>query len=229
MSIRETIVVLVLIAGCGAGTSYVYAPEGAKLETGSLSTEFKIPPEEPKGDVRVQSNGITEIEAGGRKIPVVQIRLTVANNSDTTPWTVDTREQLLDIPRAGRATPMFANTDRGTGPVLTVPRLDQRIIDLYFPLPTGVHDAKDLENFDLLWQVHTGPRLVAERTSFDRISIEPEVTTDLYAGWGPYWWYDPYYPSYSYLYSRPYYSRPYIRSPNHIIVTRPGRGHYRSL
>ncbi|MDB4960206.1 MAG: uncharacterized protein JWP01_205 [Myxococcales bacterium] len=224
MSIRESIVVLGLVAACGSGTSYIYAPEGADITAGSVSTEFQIPPEEPRGEVRVQSGGITEINSDGQKIPMMHLRLSVANNSDQNPWTVDTREQLLDIPGRGRATPRFVNTDRDRGPLLQVPRLDQRVIDLYYPLPPGVTDPDDLDGFDLVWQVRTGPRLVAQRTSFGRVNIEPEVYPSLYAGWGSYWWYDPFYPSYGYI-----YTQPYIRSPNHIIVTRPGRGTYHRL
>jgi hypothetical protein len=225
MSIRPSILVLGLAAACGSGTKYIYAPEGANLSEGSLTSELQIPPEQPRGEVKVQSGGITELNTDGQKTPVMHVRLTVANNSDQNPWTVDTREQLLDIRGRGRAAPIVINTDRDRGPLIQIPRLDQRIIDLYYPLPPDVEKPDQLADFDLIWQVRTGPRLVAQRTSFGRVSIEPEVDPTLYAGWGSYWWYDPFYPSYM----GGYYSRPYIRSPNHIIVTRPGRGTYRSL
>ena len=63
-----------------------------------------------------------------------------------------------------------------------------------------------LPHFDLVWRVDTAARAVAQRTSFDRESDTSQGAgyavgygspywypyDYAYGGWGPYWWYDPF-------------------------------------
>jgi len=76
-------------------------------------------------------------------------------------------------------------------------------------LPDTVRSESQLPKFDLLWQVNTPERTVASRTSFDRMDKAPEVAYatpvgwPLWAGYGPYWWYDPFYPRVVFVHSRP--------------------------
>lgn len=207
-----------LVAGC-ASHSYLYAPEGAQASAeGRPVTRILIPQEEPRGEVRVESFGMTTLEAASadRQIDALHVRLTVGNDVGAGPFTVDTREQLLEIRGQGRSRPIFVNTDRASLPIIEIPRREQRVLDLYYPLPATIDDAEDLGQFDLLWQVDTGARTVAERTPFGRIEVEPEAldASSLYAGWGAYWWYDPFYPRHSFPYRQPVI----VRGPGPVVV-----------
>jgi hypothetical protein len=125
---------------------------------------------------------------------------------------------------------MYVNTDVQTLPTITIARGQRRVLDLYFPLPATIQCDTNLPRFELLWNVNTAAREVASRTSFDRIEREDnEVTTQydswpLWAGYGPYWWYDPLYPRVVFVHSRPIVIRDH-RAP--VSVGRFG-GHFRA-
>lgn len=86
------------------------------------------------------------------------------------------------------------------------------------------------------WQVQTPARLIASSTTFDRIAQEPayayaEPVWPYWAGYGPYWWYDPLYPSAVFVHSRPVFharGRVFVDhfdgrfAPGHVHVA--GRG-----
>jgi hypothetical protein len=154
---------------------------------------------------------------------VMHVRMAVSNDSDATPWIVDSREQLIEVEGRGRSGPVFVNGDRATLPVVQIARRDQRVFELYYPLPEGTTTADDLASFQLLWQVRTGQRLVGQRTSFDRTSLEPAY--DVY-GFGPYWWGDPFWYS-GYGFTLVNNDRPsVIRNQPRVIASRQSRGSY---
>lgn len=216
------------IFACG-GPSYVYTPQTANAVTSGLpAARTPIPQEQPQGAVEVTSYGTTQLQQADARVPALHVRMVVTNDGDSTPWTLDTRQQTVEIPGEGRATPMFANADVQTLPNLTIARGERRVIDLYFPLPATIQDDAHLPRFEMLWQVTTPARTVASRTSFDRIEREPvEVaygtSWPLWAGYGPYWWYDPFYPRVVFIHTRPIVIRDHRA---HVVVGRFG-GHFR--
>jgi hypothetical protein len=122
----------------------------------------------------------------------------VTNDGDDTPWRIDTSQQVIEIPGEGRSAPMYVNTDVQTSPHITIARRERRILDLYYPLPSTINKDSELPHFEMLWQVETGARTVSSRTPFDRVRPEPDTysygtTWPLWAGYGPHWWYDPFY------------------------------------
>jgi hypothetical protein len=205
---------LLVLAACASTPEF--APEGARISaSGALVQRVAVPPEQPRGEVRIESIGLSRMDAGGGELQALHLRMTVSNDGDPTAWTVDSRQQLVDI--AGRRTaPLYANSDRDSLPLLRIGMRDQRVLDLYYPLPPGVDDD-DLAGFDLLWSVSTGQRKVAQRTPFGRVEREPYPTGPMYAGWGPFWWHDPYYGFYGprvVIRTRPVI----IRTPSHHAV-----------
>lgn len=198
--------------GCAGNADYVYRPEtmNATTQAGLPAARTPIPQERPQGAIELVSYGVTELRGDTAKIQVLHVRAIVMNDGDDVPWTLDTTQQLVEIPGEGRSRAMFVNSDVGTLPNATIARHERHVLDFYFPLPDTVRNASELARFDVLWQVNTPARTVASRTSFDRISVEPEVTYSdvqpwpLWAGWGPYWWYDPVYPSDVFAHSHPY-------------------------
>jgi hypothetical protein len=202
--------VLTGVMGCAGTSNYVYTPDTANATAAGLpAVRTPIPQERPQGAIEVTSYGITELRRDGNDVPALHVRTIVTNDGDDTPWTLDTTQQLVEIPGEGQSRAMFVNADVGTLPNVTIPKHERRVLDYYFPLPDTIHKESQLARFELLWQVNTPERTVASRTSFDRVEKQPEVeyaTTagwPLWAGYGPYWWYDPFYPRVVFLHSHP--------------------------
>jgi hypothetical protein len=206
MRVHPAVLALGALSLFACENHYVYAPAtntGADV-AGRPASQVSIPPEAPRGDVRVATFGISELEAQGKsdepKVQSLHLRMIVANNS-AAPWTVDTRAhtraQKLVLPDRGESGPAFASADAGTPPPLvTIPAGGKRTIDLFFPLPEDMAKASQLPAFDAVWTVQTDARPVTERIPFERLQVEPA-----YAGaydwdyWGAPYWYDPlYYP-----------------------------------
>jgi hypothetical protein len=212
--------------GCAANSDYVYQPDTANATAAGLpAARTPIPQEAPQGAIEVTSYGVTQLRRDDMTIPALHVRAIVTNDGDARPWTLDTTQQLVEIPGEGRSRPIFVNADVGTLPNVSIGLHERRVIDLYYALPDTVRSASHLPRFDLLWQVNTATRSVASRTSFDRMDREPEVATGVdvapwpvWAGFGPYWWYDPFYPRVVFLHARPYH----LRGTGRVVVGRFG-------
>ena len=210
-SLGATGLVIASLVGCAENSRYVYQPDTANATAAGLpAARTPIPQERPQGAIEVVSYGVADLQRDGTAIPALHVRAIVTNDGDDTPWTLDTTQQLVEIPGEGQSRAIFVNADIGTLPNVAIGRHERRVLDLYFALPDTMHKASELPRFDLLWQVNTPARVVASRTSFDRVDREPagygyEATTawPLWAGWGPYWWYDPFYPRVVFVHSRP--------------------------
>ena len=191
----------ILLAGtlcaCGATDEYVYRPEQPTVNvSGTPAQQYAIPPEAPTGNVRVASTGVVTLRGDdGREITAIHVRLVADDEGDALPWTVDVSQARLQIAGAGESLPLFVNTDQA-GTQITVGQHQRRVVDFYFPPPRGVTSNEQLPTFDFLWTVRTPTRAIADRTSFTREKLAPpETEAALYTGWGPVWWYDPWYPS----------------------------------
>jgi hypothetical protein len=199
------------VLGCAGTSDYVYRPDSANAtEAGLPAARTAIPQERPQGAIEVTSYGITELQRGDSRIPALQVRAVITNDGDDTPWTLDTTQQLVAIPGEGQSRAMFVNSDVNTLPNVTIARHERRVLDFYFPLPDTIRSESQLPKFELLWQVNTPERTVASRTSFDRLEKAPAVAYErvpigwpLWAGYGPYWWYDPFYPRTVFIHTRP--------------------------
>lgn len=206
--------------GCAGTSDYVYQPDTANATAAGLpATRTAIPQEAPTGAIEVTSYGVTRLQRDGVNVPALHVRAVVTNDGDDQPWTLDTTQQLVEIPGEGRSRAIFVNADIGTLPNVTIARHDRRVLDLYFALPDTIRSASKLPRFDLLWQVNTPARVVASRTSFERVDREPQVAYEaapwpLWAGYGPYWWYDPFYPSVVFIHARPFR----FHGNGHVVV-----------
>lgn len=204
MSIRAWLgaVALAGMFGCAGSASYIYQPDSSNAVAAGLpAARTPIPQEAPQGSIEVVSYGVTDLSRADAKIPVLHVRAIVTNDGDDHPWTLDTSQQMVEIPGEGQSRAMYVNADIGTLPHVTIARHERRVLDFYFPLPQTIRGASGLPHFEMLWQVSTPARVVASRTSFDRVDRSPDTEVavvpaawPLWAGYGPYWWYDPYYP-----------------------------------
>jgi hypothetical protein len=227
----RTLGVLVAVVGATACAEhqYVYEPDvpNAHAPSGLPATRVAIPQEQPQGAVELTSYGMTQLNADGRGVAALHVRMIVTNDGDATPWQVDTTQQLLAIPGEGRSRAMFVNSDVHTMPIVAIGQHERHVIDLYYPLPGPIQNATRLPRFEVMWQVDTAARRVASRTDFDRVDIQPGnayVYSSTYgypydywpawAGWGPYWWYDPYFPTVGFVHGRTWVGR----APGHVAV-----------
>jgi hypothetical protein len=214
------------ILGCAGTSDYVYRPDSANAtEAGLPAARTAIPQERPQGAIEVTSYGITEVQRGDARIPALHVRAVVTNDGDDTPWTLDTTQQLVAIPGEGQSRAIFVNSDVNTLPSVSIARHERRVLDFYFPLPDTIRGESQLPKFELLWQVNTSERTVASRTSFDRFDKAPDVAYapvpvgwPLWAGYGPYWWYDPFYPRVVFVHARPIV----VRGTGRVTVGRFG-------
>ena len=227
---RAGLAVIAGMLGCAGTSDYVYRPDSANAtEAGLPASRTPIPQERPQGAIEVTSYGITELQRDDAKIPALQVRAVITNDGDDTPWTLDTTQQVVEIPGEGQSRAIFVNSDVNTLPSVTIARHERRVLDFYFPLPATIRSESQLPKFELLWQVNTPERTVASRTSFDRFDKAPNVAYEtvpvgwpLWAGYGPYWWYDPFYPRVVFVHARPIV----IRGTGRVTVGRfDGRFH----
>jgi hypothetical protein len=224
-----SVLLLTAIVGCAA-TDYVYSPESANtmMSNSIPASRTQIPPEQPKGSVEVASFGVTALSVNQEKVPAVHVRMVVSNDGDPATWRVDATQQLIELPGQGQSAPLYVNSDvQPVDKTVPVGMREKRTIDLYYPLPATVNTEGELPEFDMLWNVDTGTRPIAQRTSFDR--LEPQyydywdypygTSWPMWAGYGPYWWYDPF-PYYGVSYVNP---RPIVHGGGHGSTVHVGQ------
>jgi hypothetical protein len=226
--------ILLAAGGCGSA-EFVFRPTEQVTATtdGYPTARYPVPPESPRGTVYVTSFGFTQADLWhtGQRTLLLHLRLTASNDGGTQAWTVDTREQLIQIPGFGLSGPTLVNSEPVAGAVVTVPAAQKRTIDLYYAPPATVASPEKLPPFDLLWKVQTDQRLVAQRTPFEKDKIEPLASAYnspvvLDVGWGPFWWYDPFYPGIAF-YPPVIINRVYPRvvaQPPRAVAASPWRG-----
>jgi len=201
-----------MLAACAPNYTYQPAEHATGSIGGHVAADYQIPPAAPQGDVRLASFGLGELapaKGSADSAQALHLRMVVSNNGQQ-PWTVDTRDQKLDIKGSGPVAPAFSTTREGNAdlPLVTVAPGSKRVIDLFFPLPPTQQSAGTIPEFDAIWNVHAGAQDVVERTPFDRLKIEPAYDPALapeygfYGDWGGPFWYDPMYPD---AFSRPWY------------------------
>jgi hypothetical protein len=171
-----------------ASRAYVYEPvTTTSAEVGGRpAARYRIPLVRPEGDAQLVSFGVAEVKPADSDEPptrVLAMRLIVANRSEQS-WTVDARVQALVFDDGQEATPMYALALGGSPPMVDVPAGESRAIDLLFPLPRGVEEARDLPRFDAVWSVRTSQHVVTGRTPFARNAVMPAAYADVAA---PFW------------------------------------------
>ena len=82
---------------------------------GRPASLFSVPPESPRGSVRVASYGFARLQlhedTGAPDLSAVHVRLIVDDDSDAG-WWLDTREQRLDLKGHGQSVAAYAAVDR---------------------------------------------------------------------------------------------------------------------
>lgn len=180
-----------LSAGCAAGHRGVFHPteQATAVERGQIAARYPVPPEAPRGDVRIASMGLAKVrdEQGHKKL-AIRVRMVVSNDGGAAPWSVSPAAVLLDHPTAGTIAPARMEAATGDDGLVAIARGQAREVDLYYHLPGAEHPA-DLHRFDVLWTVDTDVRPVSERTPFEKVEEHHRRPTAGYLGVGPVGWY----------------------------------------
>jgi hypothetical protein len=205
MQYRAWISILIAVAGtvlggCASESRYIYRPEQQATATVNRlpAARYPIPPERTVGEVLIVSSGITQLPTTDARTPALFVRMIVTNNSDDTPWSLDTRQQVAWVGGEWQS-PAHVNAYGQSPPVIQVARGEKRLVDFYYQLPAKTESDEQVPRFEVAWTIQSGARLVTERTSFDRLRVEPGYAAGGYypygPGWGgPYGWYDPFWP-----------------------------------
>src|SRR5581483_12332854 len=125
----------------------------------------------------------------------------------------------------GQSRPIYVNTDAPPSPVVSIGQHERRVLDLYYALPSEARTEAELGGFTLLWQVTTPARVFASRSEFQRFEREPPDTYErviLDPGWGPFWWFDPFWGRRGFGHHGPII----VVRPGGVHITRPPHWHY---
>jgi hypothetical protein len=172
---------LLLALGVASCNQYIYQPEeNATAQMGGRTAAiYQIPPERPRGTVRVAGYGVNS------KARVLHVRMVVENNALGENWAVDPHQLHVELRGMAAVEPVQVVSDSGETQLINVPPRGRRTVDLFYPLPPEAYKASKIPAFDFVWQVQTPGRTVAERTPFERLEIVPYYYG--YGPWGPYW------------------------------------------
>ncbi len=132
----------IAMASCSPGFFYRPADNATATMKGRVAADYQIPPNAPRGDVRLASLGIGKISMSGspnQKQKAVHVRMIVTDNSQT-PWTMDMRQQAIALPDGQQLAPAYVSTHEGQNGLssVTVPARGKRIIDLFYGLPANI-------------------------------------------------------------------------------------------
>lgn len=181
-----------LLSGCATTPGFTYLPaEHGTVIQGIPATAYELPTAAPRGKVRVASLGVQDLETEEGDVPVLRTRFHVANVSDDDVWRFDVRDVEADLGAAGAQRPAFVNAPGNDLPRLTVPRGQERTLDIFFWLPESAPDAASLPGFHLLWELEVGLERLATRTPFRRATRTDPVSWPSDVAYSAYWWYDP--------------------------------------
>ena len=155
MSVRVLPILLAALGACGSAyESYHY---DTARPTVMRSND---------GAVQVTSSGIAEVRVSGNVVPAIHVRMLV-DDLDGRTVAVNTGDVQVRVPGGFGSGPMFVETGI-RGPTIQVGAGEERVIDLYFPLPRGVVTNDYLPSFDVLWSLRTPEGTVYRRTHFER-------------------------------------------------------------
>jgi hypothetical protein len=156
------------VLGCAATSPFVYPPEeqaSASIE-GRAAARYGVPPQAATGSVRVALFGVKELRVeGSRPLAVLHARIVIANDTDQTPYSVESSHLYASIGQA-RLAPALVKTEGACG--AGVARGERCSLDVYFALPRGLRTEDRIASCDIGWELSTGVRIVGGRTPFLR-------------------------------------------------------------
>lgn len=153
------------VAACQGPPRPAYAPVTTTGADFVGHADYAFPPNAPHGHVTVATFGVGKV---GQET-FVHLRIT-ATNEGQEKWTIDKREQRLEIVMREQQALIAPRTDLDDSPVsVEIATGETRPVDLFFPLPPAARSATSAPSFTALWTVHVGDRAVSMATPFERL------------------------------------------------------------
>jgi hypothetical protein len=155
----------VSVAACQGSPRPAYAPVTTTGANFVGHAEYPFPPNAPHGRVSVATLGVGKV---GQQT-LVHLRIT-ATNEGPDKWTIDKREQRLEIAMRDQQQLIAPRTDLDDSPPsVEVATGETKPVDLFFPLPPAARGTGDGPSFTALWTVQVGERAVSMATPFERL------------------------------------------------------------
>jgi hypothetical protein len=177
---------LVLVFGAAVlacEREYVYRPAVTTTSSATISglpaSYEPIPPEAPRGHVRIAMMGFADIVPEGAsraELRALEVRMIIANNSDRA-WSLDTRDQIATLPNGDERRPAYVTVANSVPPAITIAPRSEKTLELFYPLPDRMQKESQMPSFDVVWQVDTDGRRVVQRTPFERSQIVAAETS----------------------------------------------------
>jgi hypothetical protein len=133
---RTLVPLLVAVAGatsCAPAVSYFYHPaeQATAIVAGRPAARYGVPPESPRGSVRVASFGVRTLETSSGTIPALRVRLTIANNNDSGPWELDADELRVAYASGDTVAPTCVQTGAASAPHVEIAPADEAVVDAW--------------------------------------------------------------------------------------------------
>lgn len=163
---------VVVLLGCAP--RHVYAPVSTTTSAdlvGATAAVYEMPPDAPRGRVRVATLGIAMLRPGGladSPSRAIHVAIGVSNESAER-WSLAPSEGSLTLTTGNERDEVHSTTSE----VVEISPRSTRLIHLYFLLPLRLQGKQWLPSFDVVWTIHAGSRAVTHRTSFQRFLPEP--------------------------------------------------------
>jgi len=170
---------------------------------GEASTAYAEPVPVLHGWVRLTTYGVVDVRDpadAAIHLRAVHVRVLLRNENSRV-WTLDVRDQRLEIPQHGRSTPAFAATSDARPdvlPVLVVAPGETRVADLFFPLPADLQSVAAVPAYDAITWLNVGDDVAVARTPFAALVAAANGRRE---GWAPPFWYNPFYQDFAFLHA----------------------------
>jgi len=181
--------------GCATETTFSRPVSEPQSAFQAPAAPYPIPAADPKGTAYV-------VSLGGESMPTpsgtpgfyLHLRIAAENRSDAVAWTIDTRDQVVNL-GAGPVQPTYAQGSSG-GSAVTLAQGQHGYLDVFYPLPAQGSPGRAT----LSWLVRRGSEPVTGTTPFELVPNQsPEYVDYRPAGiaveyWPTGWWGWGFYP-----------------------------------
>jgi len=182
----RSILALATLLFLGCAPRYVYAPVSTTTSAdlvGATAAVYEMPPDAPRGHVRVATLGVTSLKPGGLEVSplrAIHIAIGVSNESDER-WSVAPSEGYLALETGRQPEEIQSTTTEVARPTaIDIPPRSTRLVHLYFPLPFELQRVERLPSFEVVWTVHAGSHTITRRTAFQRFLAEQPLESAAY-------------------------------------------------
>jgi hypothetical protein len=191
---------LLLLGSSGCAHRYYYVPEisgeGARVGRGGIV--YEIPPGSPQIKMKLASLGVVKPPKDSNapaNAHLLQIRMyfkrvtgapqATASTLDVGGESLNPSELSITLSNGHEIKPVLIHAAYREGGLIRLATTTKQVIELFFPLPSGVQEAGDIQSFHFRWTLHYDSEKSETRTArFDRGDAAPEQGAEMFP-WDP--------------------------------------------